>query len=185
MASDRNSGLAGQAKPQSGRAAGSAASVTPVARESCCSKSGEASVLAEIGRLGGEERLKGAEDALSAFEHSLAALVKESPKEYGADDDPESQNRMVCRLIDSVRSSYLLRTVETMRRKEGYVLVFGRWVHRAAFTFIAFGLLAAAVLPLCAVSLMSTSAWGWVPGVAGIASAMLIGGWIFSRIRCK
>jgi hypothetical protein len=156
-----------------------------VTGEPCDTLASEKALLAEIGRLGGEERLKGAENALEAFRVSLAELVKESPKEFGAGDDPESQNRMIFQLINSVRSSYLLRTVETLRHREGYVLVMGRWVHRAAFTFIAFGLLAAAVLPLCAVSLMSTSAWGWVPGVLGLMTAVAIGVWIFTRIRCK
>lgn len=145
----------------------------------------EKSLLAEIGRLGGEERLRGAEGALEAFRTSLSELVCESPKAYGAGDDPESQSLMVSQLIESVRRSFLSRTAETLRHKAGYVLVFGRWIHRAVFTFIGFGLLAAAVLPLCAVSLMSTSAWGWLPWALGIATAVLVGVWILSRIRCK
>lgn len=145
----------------------------------------EKSLLAEIGRLGGEERLRGAEGALEVFQTSLSELVHERPKAYGAGNDPESQSRIVFQLIESVRVSFLLRTVEDLRHRAGYVLVCGRWIHRAVFTFISFGLLAAVALPVCAVSLTSTSPWGWLPGALGIATAVLIGGGSLSRVRCK
>ena len=129
--------------------------------------------------------MRGAEGALKVFQASLAELVRENPRAYGAGDDAESQRRIVSQLSESVSSSFLLRTVEALRHREGYVKVCGCWVHRAAFTFFGFGLLAAAVLPLCAVSLMSASNWGWLPGVLGIAAALLIGVWILSRIRSQ
>jgi len=145
----------------------------------------EKALLAEISQLGGEERIQGAEGALKAFRASLDDLVRTNPRAYGAEDNPESQRRLVHELFDSISSSFLLRTVDALRRNAGYVMVCRRWIHRAVFTFIGFGLLAAAVLPLCAVSLMSASAWGWLPGVLGVAASVLIGLWILGRIRSR
>jgi len=143
----------------------------------------ENALLCEISRLGGEDRSKGAEGALEAFRSALSRLVSENPKAYGADNDTESQKRLVWGLIASVRMSFLKRTISELRYKAGYVVVFGRWIHRAVFTFVGFGLLAAVALPLCAVSLMSTAAWGWVPGAVGIIVSTGVGIWILSRIR--
>jgi len=126
--------------------------------------------------------MKGAEGALKAFETALADLVRENPKAYGANNAPESQARVVANLLESISDSFLNRTEEDLRRRAGYVRVWGRWVHRAVFTFVAFGLLAALVLPLCAVSLLSASAWGWLPGAGGIVAALLVGAWILSRV---
>jgi hypothetical protein len=122
---------------------------------------------------------------MQAFESALADLIRENPKAYGADGDPASQKRVVSQLIQPVRHSFLSRTVETLRLQAGYVKVWGCWVHRAVFTFVGFGLLAAAVLPFCAVSLMSASAWGWLPGAVGMLAALLVGAWILSRVRNK
>ncbi len=140
-------------------------------------------LLAEIVRLGGEERSRGAEEALEAFRAALSGLVRENPKAYGAGDDTESQSRVVAQLIGSLQTSLLAHTVSDLRHKAGYILVFGYWVHRAVFTFIVFGLLAAIALPLCAVSLMSTQAWGWVPGVIGIVISISVGAYILVRVR--
>jgi hypothetical protein len=120
---------------------------------------------------------------MKVFENALGDLVRENPKGYGAGDDPASQGRVVSELIHSVKKSFLSRTVEALRHEAGYVKVWGYWIHRAVFTFLGFGLLAAAVLPVCAVSLMSSAAWGWVPGAAGLGVAALIGIWILTRIR--
>jgi len=117
------------------------------------------------------------------FHASLSALVAQNPKDYGAGDDAKSQHRIISHLLESVRTPFLARTVAGLRREAGYVLVFGYWVHRAVFTFVGFGLLAAVALPLCAVSVMSTQAWGWLPGALGIAAALGAGAWILSRIR--
>lgn len=119
------------------------------------------------------------------FHASLSELVGQNPKEYGAGDDPESQQRVISHLIESVKTPFLAQTVASLRQKAGYVLVFGYWIHRAVFTFVGFGLLAAIALPLCAVSLMSTRAWGWLPGAFGIVATLGAGGWILSRIRNK
>lgn len=127
--------------------------------------------------------MKGAQGALDVFQNALSQLVKENPANFGAGQDAESQARVVSQLVDSVRLSFLSQTVKTLRQRAGYVNVMGYWIHRAVFTFLGFGALAAVVLPLCAVSLMSTTAWGWVPGVAGIATAFGAGAWIFSRVR--
>jgi hypothetical protein len=140
-------------------------------------------VLSQIGQLGGEERMRGAEGALQAFESALTNLVRDNPKAYGATDEAASQRRVVAQLLEPVRNSFLSRTVETLRHQAGYVKVWGYWVHRAVFTFVGFGFLAAAVVPFCAVSLMSASAWGWVPGAFGLVAAVAIGAWILSRIR--
>ncbi len=140
-------------------------------------------MLEEISRLGGAARRGGAEGALKLFEAALRDLVREKPEAYGAAQDAASQNAMAERLLESVRTSFLARTVENLRREAGYVRFCGCWIHRAAFTFLGFGLLAAATLPFCLVSLMSTSAWGWVPGTAGLLGAVLLGAWILSRIR--
>lgn len=145
----------------------------------------EEPLWSEIGRLGGEDRRKGAEGALNVFEASLAQLVRDNPKAYGATGEAASQDRVVADLIGSVRTSFLRQTVETLRYRSGYVRMWGCWIHRAVFTFIGFGLLAAAVLPLCAVSLMSSSAWGWLPGALGLVMAVVLGGWILSRIQHK
>jgi len=142
-------------------------------------------LLTEIGRLGGEERVKGAEGALAMFQNALSQLVAENPKAYGADENSTIQKQIVGQMFESVRTPFLARTVAELREKAGYILVFGYWVHRAVFTFIGFGLVAALALPLCIVSLMSTREWGWVPGAIGIAAALGAGGWIFSRIRNK
>jgi hypothetical protein len=109
--------------------------------------------------------------------------VRENPRAYGAEQDAASQRRTVAQLIGSVRRSFLSRTVEALRHQAGYVRFCGGWIHRAAFTFIGFVLLAAALVPLCAVSVMSTSAWGWLPGALGIAATAFIGAGILSRIR--
>jgi hypothetical protein len=143
----------------------------------------EQPLLSDIGRLGGEDRVKGAQGALEVFHQALSQLVKDNPAAYGAGPETESQERTVTQLIDSVRTCYLTQTVTGLRRHAGYVKVLGYWIHRAVFTFLAFGFLAAIVLPLCAVSLMSSSAWGWLPGAIGIAAALGAGGWILSRIR--
>jgi hypothetical protein len=140
-------------------------------------------LLWEIQQLGGEERMKGAEGALDAFESALADLVRENPKRYGAADDAASQERVVSQLLQSVRNSFLSQTVENLRREAGYIKVCGRWVHRAVFTFIGFGILTASMLPFCAVSLMSTAAWGWLPGTIGLGATVLLGAWILSRVR--
>ena len=140
-------------------------------------------LLSQIRQLGGEERMRGAEGALQAFESALADLVRDNPKAYGATEDAASQRRVVAQLLEPVRNSFLSRTVETLRHQAGYVKVWGYWVHRAVFTFVGFGFLAAAVLPFCAVSLMSALAWGWVPGAFGLVAAAVLGGWILSRIR--
>ena len=145
----------------------------------------EKSLLAEIGRLGGEERAKGAEGALAMFETGLSELVRQNPKAYGADDDGASQKQVVAQMVESLRISFLKRTAAELHQKAGCVQVFGCWVHRAAFTFVGFGLIAAFTLPLCAVSLMSTRPWGWLPGAFGIAGAVAVGVWILSRIRSK
>ena len=151
---------------------------------SCSSPSDlEGSLLAEIDRLGGEERARGAKGALDMFHASLSELVAQNPKEYGAGDDPESQQRVVSHLIESVKTPFLARTVAGLRQEAGYVLVCGYWIHRAVFTFVGFGLLAAIALPLCAVSLMSTRAWGWLPGALGLVATLGAGAWILSRIR--
>ena len=143
----------------------------------------EEPLLSDIRRLGGHERMQGAEVALNAFESALAELVHDNPRHYGAADDAESQRRIVSELFESVGRSFLSQTVENLRRQTGYVKVFGNWIHRAVFTFIGFGLLTAAVLPLCAVSLMSTSAWGWLPGSLGLVAVILLGIWILSRVK--
>lgn len=127
--------------------------------------------------------MKGAEGALDAFQSALAGLVHENPGRYGAGDDAASQRRVVSQLTASVGSSFLLKTTEDLRRRAGYVQVCGRWIHRAVFTFIGFGLLAAAVLPFCIVSLLSAAAWGWLPGVCGIGVAVLLGVWILNRVK--
>jgi len=129
--------------------------------------------------------MRGAEGALDAFQSTLAELVHENPSRYGAGDDAASQRRVVSQLTDSVGSSFLLKTMEDLRRQAGYVQVCGRWVHRAVFTFIGFGLLAAAVLPFCIVSLLSTAAWGWLPGAFGISVAVLLGTWILKRVKTR
>ena len=143
----------------------------------------EGPLLREIGQVGGEERMKGAEGALDAFESALTELVRENPDRYGAGPDAASQRRVVSQLSESVSSSFLLRTIADLRRRAGYVQVCGRWVHRAAFTFIGFGLLTAAVLPFCIVSLMSTAALGWLPGACGLFAAVLLGAWILKRVK--
>ena len=140
-------------------------------------------LLDEISRLGGEERMKGARGALDSFQSALTDLVRENPQRYGAGDDFSSQRQVVAQLFESVSDSFLMRTVETLRRKEGYIRIWGYWIHRAVFTFIGFGVLAAAAFPFCAVSLMSTAPWGWLPGAAGLLVALILGGWILSRIR--
>ena len=140
-------------------------------------------LLNDVHRLGGEERMKGARGALEAFQSALINLVRENPQRYGASDDVASQSRVVAQLFDSVSDSFLQRTVETLRRREGYVRIWGYWIHRAVFTFFAFGLLAAVALPFCAVSLMSSSPWGWLPGAIGLLAAVVLGAWILSRIR--
>lgn len=143
----------------------------------------EARLLDEIARLGGEERMKGARGALDSFESALTDLVRENPQRYGAGDGVSSQQQIVAQLFESVSDSFLMRTVESLRRKEGYVRIWGYWIHRAVFTFVAFGVLAAAAFPFCAVSLMSTAPWGWLPGAAGLLVVLIVGGWILSRIR--
>lgn len=151
---------------------------------SCSSSSDlERSLLAEIDRLGGEERARGAKGALDMFHASLSELVAQNPEEYGAGDEPESQQRVVAHLIESVKTPFLARAVAGLRQEAGYVLVCGYWIHRAVFTFVGFGLLAAIALPLCAVSLMSTRAWGWLPGALGLVATLGAGVWILSRIR--
>jgi hypothetical protein len=140
-------------------------------------------LLAEVHELGGEERICGAQGALEAFQTAPADLVRENPKRYGAGADAASQERIVAQLIDSVSRSYLSRTVAELRGQAGYIKIWGYWVHRAVFTFLGFGLLAAGVLPLCAVSLLSASAWGWLPGALGLLFALVIGVWILTRIR--
>jgi hypothetical protein len=141
------------------------------------------SLLAEIRQLGGEERARGAEGALKAFQSALAELVRQNPRRYGAGDDVKSQDRVVSQLLDSVRTSFLQHMINDLRLQAGYIKVCGHWIHRAVFTFIGFGFLLAAVLPFCAVSLMSTAAWGWLPGALGLAAAVALGIWILSRIR--
>ena len=140
-------------------------------------------LLLEIRRLGGEERESGARGALDTFQTALHELVHANPKAYGAQDDVASQARMVLHLMESVRTSFLIRTVQSLRHQAGYVMICGCWIHRAVFTFVGFGVLAAGVLPFCAVSLMSTSAWGWIPGVLGFGAVILLGAWILSRVR--
>ena len=140
-------------------------------------------LLDEVRRLGGEERMKGAHGALEAFQSALIDLVRENPQRYGASDDAASQSRVVAQLFDSVSDSFLQRTVQTLRRREGYVQIWGYWIHRAVFTFFAFGILAAVALPFCAVSLMSSVPWGWLPGAVGLLAAVGLGAWILSRIR--
>lgn len=166
-----------------GRASSSASSIPG---QSCAPSSDlERALLAEIERLGGDERTRGARGALDMFHAALSELIAQNPKEYGAGDDPESQQRAISHLLESVKTPFLAQTVAGMRQKAGYVLVFGYWLHRAVFTFVGFGLLAAVVLPLCAVSLMSTRAWGWLPGAVGIVAALGAGAWILTRIRTK
>jgi hypothetical protein len=140
-------------------------------------------LLREIALLGGDTRRQGAEDALKTFQTSLAEMIRGNPSAYGAGTDANGQDRVIRELVDSVSGSFLRRTVETLRLESGFVQFCGRWVHRAVFTFVGFGLIAAAVLPLCAVSLMSTSAWGWVPGALGIVAALATGAWILSHVR--
>jgi len=140
-------------------------------------------LLAEIVRLGGEDRSKGAEGALEALRSALCALVRENPKAYGAGNDAESQQRAVDSLIGSLQTSFLAHTVSDLRHRAGYILVLGYWVHRAVFTFIVFGLLVAIALPVCAVSLMSTLPFGWVPGVIGIIISIAVGTYILFRVR--
>lgn len=142
-------------------------------------------LLAEIGRLGGMERRKAAEGALEVFQSALAELVQKNPKTYGATDDPESQEKAVAELTASVRISFLEKTLQTLRRDSGYVMIAGRWIHRAVLTFVVFGLLAAGLLPVCAVSLMSGAPWGWVPGVVGLLGGLLAAAWILSRVRAR
>lgn len=142
-------------------------------------------LLSEISRLGGDERMRGATGALEAFKSALTDLVRQNPNAYGAGSDPNSQSGVASMLFESVKRPFLLRTIETLRREAGYVNVCGHWIHRAVFTFFGFGLLAAAVLPLCAVSLMSSSAWGWLPGALGLAALFALGTWILSRIRSR
>lgn len=140
-------------------------------------------LLDEVRRLGGEERMKGAHGALEAFQSALIDLVRENPQRYGASDDVASQSRVVAQLLDSVSDSFLQRTVETLRRREGYLRIWGYWIHRAVFTFVAFGILVAVALPFCVVSLMSSAPWGWLPGAVGLVVAVVLGAWILSRIR--
>ena len=140
-------------------------------------------LLAEIVRLGGEERSKGAEGALEALRSALCALVLENPEAYGAGNDADSQQRAVDHLISSLQTSFLAHTVSELRHTAGYILVLGYWVHRAVFTFIVFGLLVAIALPVCAVSLMSTLPFGWVPGVIGIVISIAVGIYILIRVR--
>src|SRR6266853_50022 len=69
----------------------------------------EASLLGEIGRLGGDDRKRGAEGALEMFHRALTDMVKEKPMAYGEDDDSASQKRVVSHLIECVRNSFLTR----------------------------------------------------------------------------
>jgi hypothetical protein len=145
----------------------------------------ETALLAEIHRLGGEDRRKGAEGAIETFENALSQLVAANPNAYGADEDRVSQRRVVADMVKSVRTPFLARTIAELRKQAGYVNVVGCWIHRAVFTFVIFGLVAALVLPLCAVSLMSATPWGWLPGIVGIIAVPVAGVWILSRVRCK
>jgi hypothetical protein len=145
----------------------------------------ETALLEEIYRLGGEERRKGVAGALDTFENALSQLVAAKPKAYGADEDRVSQRRVMADMVKSVRTAFLTRTIAELRKQAGYVSVLGCWIHRAVFTFVIFGLVAALVLPLCVVSLMSAMPWGWLPGVVGIIAVPGAGVWILSRIRCK
>jgi hypothetical protein len=140
-------------------------------------------LLSEVRRLGGDERANMSAKILEMFELALLRLVAENPKVYGAAEDPASQRQVVAELIGFLKPSFLTRTIAELRRKAGYISVCGLWIHRAVFTFVAFGLLAALILPICAVSLMSSTAWGWLPGVIGVVAALAIGSWILSRIR--
>lgn len=148
-----------------------------------CAGKLQKSLLSEIRQLGGEERVSGAQGALETFQTALAELVLQNPQRYGAGDDAKSQGRIISQLLDSVRTSFLQQTRDELRRQAGYIKVWGHWVHRAVFTFIGFGFLLAGLLPFCAVSLMSTAAWGWLPGAFGLAAAVVLGIWILSRIR--
>ena len=148
-----------------------------------CAGKLENSLLSEIRQLGSEERASGAQGALAAFQSALAELVRQNPERYGAGDDGKSQSRIMSQLLDSVRTSFLQQTRDELRRQAGYIKVWGHWVHRAVFTFVGFGFLLAGLLPFCAVSLMSTAAWGWLPGAFGLAAAVVLGIWILSRIR--
>ena len=145
----------------------------------------EEPLISDIRRLGGEARVKGAEGALKLFEATLHQLVGENPKRFGAGNDPASQARVVAELLESVKIPFLARSAADLRQKAGYIQTFGYWIHRAVFTFVGFGLLAAFVLPLCAVSLMSTRAWGWLPGALGLVASVAAGAWILTRIRSK
>ncbi len=145
----------------------------------------EDELLSEIRLLGGEAKAKATEEALAAFYNAVADLVANDPRKYGADGDAESQRKVVRELTASVRVGFLRRTVEELRREAGYIRVTGLWLHRAIFTFVAFGLLIAGLVPVCAVSLLSDSQWGWIPGVAGIAIAVIAGVWILSRVRSR
>ncbi len=141
--------------------------------------------LVEIGQLGGAERRVAVEAAMQIFEATLSKLVQENPAAYGLNGDAAGRKRLVREFTDMVTESFLWRTVESLRRKSGYVCVWGFWIHRAAITFVVFGFLLAAVLPVCVVSLMSAMEWGWLPGVAGIILAIALGVWILSRVRWK
>jgi hypothetical protein len=159
---------------------------TPQAQERTAMRSADRfaeSLLSEIRQLGSEELVKGAEGALEAFQSTLAELVRRNPQRYGAGEDATSQTRLVSQLLDSVRTSFLQQTINKVRREAGYIKVFGYWVHRAVFTFIGFGFLLAALLPFCAVSLMSAAAWGWLPGALGLVAAVVLGIWILGRVR--
>jgi len=145
----------------------------------------EQSLLSEIRRLGGEERANGVHGALEAFQSTLAEMVRQNPRRYGATEDTVSQRRIVSQLLDSMRTSFLQQTLDELRRQAGYIRACGYWVHRAVFTFVGFGFLLAALLPFCAVSVLSTAAWGWLPGVLGLVSAVVLGIWILSRIKSK
>ena len=139
--------------------------------------------LTKIAAQGGQQRADGAQGALEVFYSALAQLVRENPQAYGAESCPESQRLVVSRLFESVSHSFLTRTAAEIRHHAGFVLVCGYWIHRAVFTFVAFGLLAALALPLCATSLLSSTAWGWMPGTIGLGASIALGIWVLTRIR--
>src|SRR3974390_3535489 len=67
----------------------------------------EEPLLSDIRRLGGQERMQGAEVALNAFQSALAELVHDNPRHYGAADDRQNQRRIVSELFESVGRSFL------------------------------------------------------------------------------
>ena len=140
-------------------------------------------LLNEIERLGGENEFRMAQIHLHGLRRSIEDAIAVDPEAVGI-TSAEQMKEAVETQYEDLSVIHLKAIISILRRKAGYVSLAGKyWVHRAVFTFGAWAVLSAVMIPVCLALTFSAMAWGWLFGLAGVVVSFGLGYLIHRNVR--